>query len=134
MNISIFMFAFSEYISKWGYNNSQNNLSPIDFVFARSMFLILFGLAYARVFQVPSSPFKNKLPLIYLRNILGVITFLCFFYSLKHIALFVITFVLNLSPLFTAIYGRLILKENLSWLDLLNMILSMVGVGLIVYG
>lgn len=134
MNLSIFMFAFSEYASKWGYNNTLSKLSPIDFVMARSFFLILFGTIYAWKSKKRIIFQKKELILVYLRNFLGVITFLLFFYSLEHLALFLTTFVINLSPLFTALYGKLLLNENMSSLDSVNMTLSLGGVGIIVYG
>jgi len=79
---------------------------------------------------VPSHSFGNLI----LRCTQGLLSFLCIYYSLKHLPLVVVSLVTNLSPITIAILSYLVLKERLARIDVVILVVSFAGVIILILG
>lgn len=58
----------------------------------------------------------------------GVISFLCVYYAIKNLPIFLVSLIMNTSPLFTGFLAYLFLKEKISKVEIFGLMLAFFGV------
>lgn len=98
----------------------------VQTIFLRSVFSIVF--CYIAIKQAKVSVWGNNKPFLILRGIVGMISLICFFYSIQMLPLGTAVTIGNLVPFFTLFLAFLFLKEKIPYLKWVFFAISFLGV------
>ncbi|NPA03249.1 MAG: DMT family transporter [Epsilonproteobacteria bacterium] len=105
------------------------HMPPLEVVFFRNIFGVLFvGVSF---FKKPLQKEGGRPFLLLFRGVAGFIALALFFYNIAHIPLGEAITYSKTSPIWTALFAYLFLKEKLSWQAWLAIFLGFLGVVLI---
>ena len=122
MLIASFTFAVMGAFAKL----ASESMSSLEVVFFRNIAgVILVGIA---VLKKPMKHPGGKPFLLFFRGFMGFVALLAFFYNIAHISLGDAMTYSKTSPIFTAIFAWLFLKEKLSWKAWLAVFVGFVGI------
>jgi len=125
MLLASFLFAFMGAFAK----ELSSHMSSLEVVFFRNIFGVL--LLGATLFGRPMNHKGGKPFLLLFRGLIGFVAVLAFFYNIANIALAdAITFS-KTSPIFTAFFAWLFLKEKISSFGWLALFIGFIGIVLI---
>lgn len=96
------------------------------------LYLALINVNFKKIMIDSVTP-ELRFPLAY-RTIQGCFTLLLLYHAVKYLPLVQVALIINLMPLFTAIFGYLYLKERLSKLEIIVLIVSFGGVTVLILG
>jgi drug/metabolite transporter (DMT)-like permease len=122
MLISSFLFSFTGGFAK----ELSTYMSSIEVVFFRNItgvIIVLFAIYKSPLKQKGGKPF-----LLFLRGFIGFAALLMYFYNIAAISLAEALTFSKLSPVFTAIFSFLLLKERLSFTAWMGVIVGLFGV------
>ncbi|MEA3315692.1 MAG: DMT family transporter [Campylobacterota bacterium] len=122
MLISSFLFAFTGGFAK----ELSAYMSSIEIVFFRNItgvFLISYAIYKSPLKQIGGKPF-----LLFLRGFIGFAALLMYFYNIAHIPLAEAMTFNKISPIFTAIFSYLFVKEVLSKYAWFGVFIGFIGV------
>jgi len=122
MLISSFLFAFTGAFAKL----LSDYMSSVEVVFFRNItgvILISFAIYKSPVKQIGGKPF-----LLFMRGFIGFSALLMYFYNIAHIPLAQAQTFNKISPIFTAIFSYLLLKEKLSIQAWIGIFIGFIGV------
>ncbi len=122
MLFSSFCFALMGGFAK----ELSHNMSAIEVVFFRNIFGILFVVA--TFFTHPLKQKGGKIWLLLFRGFIGFVALLAFFYNIAHISLAEAMTYSRISPIFTAFFAYLFLKEKLSKYGWFAIFLGFIGI------
>lgn len=105
------------------------NIPAIQIVFFRSIVTLI--ISFIMIKKLNISLWGNNKSILFLRGIFGVIALSTYFYSLQKLPLASAVTLMQLSPIFTAIFAIFILKENVKLPQWLFFAISFVGVAII---
>jgi len=108
MLISSFLFSFTVGFAKL----LSDHMSSIEVVFFRNLsgvIIIMYAIYKSPLNQIGGKPF-----LLFMRGFIGFSALLMYFYNIAHISLAEALTFSKISPIFTAIFSYLILREKLS--------------------
>ncbi len=105
----------------------SKDMSAVEVVFFRNIFGVLFlSLSFSRY---PISQKKGgKIPLLFFRGLMGFAALLAFFYNIAHISLAEAMTYSRTSPIFTALFAFIFLKEKLYKIGWVGIIIGFVGI------
>ncbi len=105
----------------------SKDMSAVEVVFFRNIFGVLFlSLSF---FRYPISQKKGgKIPLLFFRGLMGFAALLAFFYNIAHISLAEAMTYSRTSPIFTALFAFIFLKEKLYKIGWVGIIIGFVGI------
>jgi uncharacterized membrane protein len=110
----------------------SRSLPSFEIVLARCSLQFLFALLACLVYRVPLlGPPGQRLWLL-LRGALGFVAFSAYYFAIAHLTLGDATTIYFTSPLYTGIIAYVLLKEPMSWSDVVCTLCSVIGVVLIV--
>ena len=122
MLIASFTFAIMGAFAKL----ASESMSSLEVVFFRNIAgVVLVGIA---VLKKPMKHPGGKPLLLFFRGFMGFVALLAFFYNIAHISLGDAMTYSKTSPIFTAIFAWLFLKEKLSWKAWLAVFVGFVGI------
>ena len=107
----------------------SEDISALEIVFYRNLIGVFFILVMLR--HTPTKLPGGKLHLLLLRGFLGFSAMILFFYTITTIPLGVAITLNKTSPLFVTILAFFLLKERLSTLGILSLLIGFLGVALI---
>ena len=113
-----FMGAFAKILS--------STLPSIEVVFFRNVFgviIIMYSFYKTPIIELGGRPF-----LLFLRGMMGFLALMLFFYNIANIPLAEAMTFSKISPIFTAIFAFLILKEKLSYQAWIGVFVGFIGV------
>lgn len=113
-----FMGAFAKILSA--------TLPSIEVVFFRNVFgviIIMYSFYKTPIIELGGRPF-----LLFLRGMMGFLALMLFFYNIANIPLAEAMTFSKISPIFTAIFAFLILKEKLSYQAWIGVFVGFIGV------
>jgi drug/metabolite transporter (DMT)-like permease len=122
MLISSFLFAFTGAFAKL----LSDYMSSVEVVFFRNItgvILISYAIYKSPVKQIGGKPF-----LLFMRGFIGFSALLMYFYNIAHIPLAEAQTFNKISPIFTAIFSYLLLKEKLSIQAWIGIFIGFIGV------
>ncbi|KAG0308318.1 hypothetical protein BGZ99_001174, partial [Dissophora globulifera] len=127
MTLSALFFSFMSLLVSL----TAKSLPSFEIVLFRGIIQTVLGVLSCRYLKI--SPFGNKNVrfLLFCRGLAGSCGLGCFFFALSVMPLADATVVFFLGPVFTAILGRIVLKEPFGPLDALASTMSLVGVVLV---
>ena len=102
------------------------DMSAIEVVFFRNVFGVLFLVA--TLIRYPLKQKGGKFWLLFFRGFMGFLALLAFFYNIAHITLAEAMTYSRLSPVFTALFAYLFLKERLYRLGWIGIVIGFVGI------
>jgi len=121
MVLSVFFFSLMNLGVKF-----IPHLPPTEIVFFRSLVSMILSVQY--LLRMRINPFKGDLRFLFLRGLAGVAALTLFFMTLQKLPLAGAATIQYLSPIFTAVFSFLWLKEKVSVLRWLMFGLSFAGV------
>ena len=125
MLIASFSFAIMGAFAKL----ASQSMSSLEVVFFRNIFgVAIVGFA---IFKKPMSQKGGKPFLLFFRGFIGFVALLAFFYNIAHIPLGDAMTWSKTSPVFTAIFAFLFLKERLNLSAWIAIVIGFVGIVLI---
>lgn len=77
---------------------------------------------------------KQQVPALATRIIQGIFNMYCAYLSIKYFPLVFVSLITNIAPLILAVFAYLIYKEKLSALDIVNLLVSFLGVAILLTG
>ncbi len=104
----------------------SDSMSSVEVVFFRNvvgLFIISYSVYKSPLVQAGGKPF-----LLFLRGFIGFVSLLMYFYNIAHIPLAEAQTFAKTSPIFTAIFSYLILKEKLSPIAILGIFIGFIGI------
>ena len=104
----------------------SENISSVEIVFFRNI-TGLFIISYA-IYKIPVVQIGGKPLLLFARGFIGMIALLMYFYNIANIPLAEAQTFTKTSPIFTAIFSYLLLKENLSIRAWLGIFVGFIGI------
>ncbi len=122
MLISSFLFSFTGGFAK----ELSTYISSLEVVFFRNIMgviIILFA-----IYKSPLNQKGGRFLLLFARGLIGFSALLMYFYNIAHIPLAEAQTFSKVSPIFTAIFSYLILREKLSQLAWLGVFIGFLGV------
>jgi len=132
--ISALMFSFMTLIVKL----AGSFVGPFELVVARSIVQLVLCTATILIFGHPKRPLgplwwkDSRISwLLVLRGFIGILAMCCYFVSLSMLQLGEGVLVSFLAPVSTAIWGRILLKESISALEIVGMVFALAGVILV---
>jgi len=125
MFFASFMFALMGAVAKI----LSSNLPSIEIVFFRNIFG--FFLIIATLFKKPMRHTGGKPFLLLFRGLMGFLALLAFFYNIAHIPLGDAMTYSKTSPIFTALFAWIFLKETLGIRGWFALVIGFVGIVLI---
>lgn len=122
MLLSSFLFAIMGAFAKL----SSESMSSIEVVFFRNVFGVV--LVGAMILKKPMQHSGGKPFLLFFRGVMGFIALLAFFYNIAHIPLGDAMTFSKTSPIFTALFAWLFLREKLSLRGWIAVMIGFVGI------
>ena len=104
----------------------SSSMSAVEVVFFRNIFGILFLVA--TLMKYPLKQKGGKFWLLFFRGFMGFFALLAFFYNIAHITLAEAMTYSRLSPVFTALFAYIFLKEKLYKLGWIGIVIGFVGI------
>lgn len=125
MLFASFLFAVMGAFAK----ELSQNMSSLEVVFFRNVFgVVLIGFM---VFKAPLVQKGGKPFLLFFRGLMGFLALLAFFYNIAHISLADAMTFSKTSPIFTAFFAYLFLKEKMNVYGWIALFIGFVGIVLI---
>ncbi len=125
MLFASFMFAIMGAFAK----ELSSSMSSLEVVFFRNIFgVILIGFM---VFKKPIKQVGGKPFLLFFRGLMGFLALLAFFYNIAYISLADAMTFSKTSPIFTALFAYVFLKEKMSVYAWIALFIGFVGIVLI---
>lgn len=128
MTLSAFFFSIVSLLI----SITARTLPSFELLFFRGVIQALLGIAACRYLNISPWGHPNVRFLLFMRGLVGTCALALFFFSLSVLPLADATVMFFLGPVFTAILGRIVLKEPFGPLDALASILPIIGVVLVV--
>jgi drug/metabolite transporter (DMT)-like permease len=130
MFLYVILTALSDSVSKLVYLDHPT-LSVFEFLFWRTgiQLIFLIGLMNkdSKTYLVDKIERDLLTPLI-IRVVSGVASFLCLYYAIKYLPIFLVSLILNTSPIFTSFLAFLFLKEKVSKMEVFALFFAFFGV------
>ncbi len=122
MLLSSFLFAFTGGFAK----ELSQFMSSIEIVFFRNVTgVIIIGYA---IYKTPLKQIGGRPLLLFFRGFIGFSALLMYFYNIAHIPLSEAMTFNKISPIFTALFSYLLLKEQLSNIAWVGVFVGFIGV------
>ena len=119
---SSLLFAFTGVFAK----ELSYSMESIEIVFFRNIFGVL--LIFISIIKFPLKNSGNRLWLLIFRGVIGFMALLAFFYNIAHITLAEAMTFSKTSPIFTAIFAYLFLKEKIYSRGILGIVVGFIGI------
>ncbi len=134
MFVYVILTALSDSISKLVYL-SHPTISVFEFLFWRTgiQLIFLIGLMNrsSKSYLVDKVQKDMITPLI-IRVMTGVLSFLCLYYAIKYLPIFLVSLILNTSPIFTSLLAFIFLRERVSKAEIFSLLMAFFGVYLLI--
>jgi len=125
MLFASFMFAIMGAFAK----ELSNSMSSLEVVFFRNVFGV--ALIGFMVFKKPIKQVGGKPFLLFFRGLMGFLALLAFFYNIAYISLADAMTFSKTSPIFTAFFAYIFLKEKMGFYGWIALFVGFVGIVLI---
>lgn len=125
--ISAFSFAMMNVFIRMA-----GNLPSMQKSFFRNLLCFFFALAIMKKDHVGFSGKRENIKFLIIRSIFGTLGILCNFYAVDHMALADASMLNKMSPFFAILFSLLILKENISLVQMLAVVGAFLGSLLII--
>jgi drug/metabolite transporter (DMT)-like permease len=122
MLLASFTFAIMGAFAKL----ASESMSSLEVVFFRNIFGVL--IIFIAVLKKPMQHVGGKPWLLFFRGFMGFVALLAFFYNIAHISLGDAMTYSKTSPIFTAIFAYLFLREKLTWQGWLAVFVGFIGI------
>ncbi len=104
----------------------SDSMSSVEVVFFRNIVGLII-ISYA-IYKSPLEQIGGRPLLLFWRGFIGFVALLMYFYNIAHIPLAEAQTFAKTSPIFTALFSYLILKEKLSPLAILGILVGFIGI------
>ena len=125
MALAAFFFSLMSLLVKV----AGQRLPSSEVVMGRSVVSLL--ISYVMVRRAGLAPWGRRKGLLTLRGLVGFGGLLCFFYAIPRLPLADVTVIQFTNPVFTALLAALFLRERLTGMVLVSIVVSMFGVTLV---
>ncbi len=127
MLISAFSFAVMQMAVKY----SAKTVPVVELVVMRNLFLIFSATISLKKAGKPIVRYKRNIPKLFLRGFFGMLGVLFYFIATKYLPTAEAAILQKSSPFFVMIFAAIILKEKISKIDIISLVIAFAGVAII---
>nr|WP_075574024.1 DMT family transporter [Ezakiella massiliensis] len=130
-SILMLLSAFSFAIMQMAVKYSAQTVPVVELVVMRNLFLVFTSIISLKKQGKPYVRDKKNIPKLFLRGFFGMLGVLLYFIATKYLPTAEAAILQKSSPFFVVVFAAILLKEKVTKIDVISLILAFVGVAII---
>lgn len=130
-SILMLLSAFSFAIMQMAVKYSAQTVPVVELVVMRNLFLIFTSVISLKKQGKPYVRDKKNIPKLFLRGFFGMLGVLLYFIATKYLPTAEAAILQKSSPFFVVVFAAILLKEKVTKIDVISLLLAFVGVAII---
>lgn len=130
-SILMLLSAFSFAIMQMAVKYSAQTVPVVELVVMRNLFLVFTSVISLKKQGKPYVRDKKNIPKLFLRGFFGMLGVLLYFIATKYLPTAEAAILQKSSPFFVVVFAAILLKEKVTKIDVISLILAFVGVAII---
>ena len=130
-SILMLLSAFSFAIMQMAVKYSAQTVPVVELVVMRNLFLVFTSVISLKKQGKPYVRDKKNIPKLFLRGFFGMLGVLLYFIATKYLPTAEAAILQKSSPFFVVVFAAILLKEKVTKIDVVSLLLAFVGVAII---
>lgn len=130
-SILMLLSAFSFAIMQMAVKYSAQTVPVVELVVMRNLFLVFTSIISLKKQGKPFVRDKKNIPKLFLRGFFGMLGVLLYFVATKYLPTAEAAILQKSSPFFVVVFAAILLKEKVTKIDVISLLLAFVGVAII---
>ncbi len=130
-SILMLLSAFSVAIMQMAVKYSAQTVPVVELVVMRNLFLVFTSIISLKKQGKPYVRDKKNIPKLFLRGFFGMLGVLLYFIATKYLPTAEAAILQKSSPFFVVVFAAILLKEKVTKIDVVSLLLAFVGVAII---
>ncbi|WP_099950204.1 DMT family transporter [Ezakiella peruensis] len=130
-SILMLLSAFSFAVMQMAVKYSAQTVPVVELVVMRNLFLVFTSIISLKKQGKPYVRDKKNIPKLFLRGFFGMLGVLLYFIATKYLPTAEAAILQKSSPFFVVVFAAILLKEKVTKIDVISLILAFVGVAII---
>ena len=130
-SILMLLSAFSFAIMQMAVKYSAQTVPVVELVVMRNLFLVFTSVISLKKQGKPYVRDKKNIPKLFLRGFFGMLGVLLYFIATKYLPTAEAAILQKSSPFFVVVFAAILLKEKVTKIDVISLILAFLGVAII---
>ncbi len=130
-SILMLLSAFSFAIMQMAVKYSAQTVPVVELVVMRNLFLVFTSIISLKKQGKPYVRDKKNIPKLFLRGFFGMLGVLLYFIATKYLPTAEAAILQKSSPFFVVVFAAILLKEKVTKIDVISLLLAFVGVAII---
>lgn len=130
-SILMLLSAFSFAIMQMAVKYSTQTVPVVELVVMRNLFLVFTSVISLKKQGKPYVRDKKNIPKLFLRGFFGMLGVLLYFIATKYLPTAEAAILQKSSPFFVVVFAAILLKEKVTKIDVISLLLAFVGVAII---
>lgn len=130
-SILMLLSAFSFAIMQMAVKYSAQTVPVVELVVMRNLFLVFTSIISLKKQGKPYVRDKKNIPKLFLRGFFGMLGVLLYFIATKYLPTAEAAILQKSSPFFVVVFAAILLKEKVTKIDVVSLLLAFVGVAII---
>lgn len=130
-SILMLLSAFSFAIMQMAVKYSAQTVPVVELVVMRNLFLVFTSIISLKKQGKPFVRDKKNIPKLFLRGFFGMLGVLLYFIATKYLPTAEAAILQKSSPFFVVVFAAILLKEKVTKIDVISLLLAFVGVAII---
>lgn len=130
-SILMLLSAFSFAIMQMAVKYSAQTVPVVELVVMRNLFLVFTSVISLKKQGKPYVRDKKNIPKLFLRGFFGMLGVLLYFIATKYLPTAEAAILQKSSPFFVVVFAAILLKEKVTKIDVISLLLAFVGVAII---
>ena len=130
-SILMLLSAFSFAVMQMAVKYSAQTVPVVELVVMRNLFLVFTSIISLKKQGKPYVRDKKNIPKLFLRGFFGMLGVLLYFIATKYLPTAEAAILQKSSPFFVVVFAAILLKEKVTKIDVISLLLAFVGVAII---
>ena len=130
-SILMLLSAFSFAVMQMAVKYSAQTVPVVELVVMRNLFLVFTSVISLKKQGKPYVRDKKNIPKLFLRGFFGMLGVLLYFIATKYLPTAEAAILQKSSPFFVVVFAAILLKEKVTKIDVISLLLAFVGVAII---
>lgn len=130
-SILMLLSAFSFAVMQMAVKYSAQTVPVVELVVMRNLFLVFTSIISLKKQGKPYVRDKKNIPKLFLRGFFGMLGVLLYFIATKYLPTAEAAILQKSSPFFVVVFAAILLKEKVTKIDVVSLLLAFVGVAII---
>ena len=130
-SILMLLSAFSFAVMQMAVKYSAQTVPVVELVVMRNLFLVFTSVISLKKQGKPYVRDKKNIPKLFLRGFFGMLGVLLYFIATKYLPTAEAAILQKSSPFFVVVFAAILLKEKVTKIDVVSLLLAFVGVAII---